>query len=107
MPFYRSGLGNSAAYQVSGAPYVASGTNDSASYAVSTPFPRVTSEITISATGGDVTFKFKPAGTDFVLPSGQTITLRVKCKEIYIKTAGTWSICAALTSINTSEMYDL
>jgi len=64
MPFYRSGLGNSAAYQVSGAPYVASGTNDSASYAVSTPFPRVTSEITISATGGDVDVDAPTADSD-------------------------------------------
>jgi len=107
MPFYRSGLGNSAAYQVSGAPYIASGTSSANFELIS--FPRVTSEITISANSGTATFKFKsaPEEEDFILPSGQTTTLRVKCKEIYIKAAGTWSICAALTSINTSEMYEL
>ena len=100
MPFYRSGLGNSAAYQVSGYPQVDTGTSagDTVNYNT------VTSQVTIANNTGTAISASFDGSDDFVLPGNNTITLNIKCRQIIITATSAWSICAALTTIDKNEL---
>ena len=120
-----SGLGNSAAYQVSGRPFVTGSTVETAGE-VKIEFPTVTKAITFGVTGS-ATLRFHfdsvasaPAlGTAFnfvpVYPTtadaNHTFRMEVKCKEIYVSGVGAgqsgFVLLAELTGIPASEMYEL
>jgi len=93
---YQSGLGNSAAYQVSGFPQVDVGTGT-----VPIDYDNVTSQVTIANNHANdpVTAAFD-GGTGFSLPAGRTVTLNIKCRQVTMTGVGPWSVCAALTSID-------
>ena len=102
----QSGLGNSAAYQVSGYPQVNSGTT-------TTPdtinYDRVTSQVTIANndTNSVVLGIQFDGGTLFNLPAGNTITVNIKCRQVIVTpdgATGSWSVIAALTTIDKSEL---
>ena len=99
MPFYRSGLGNSAAYQVSGYPQV-----DTASTSATINYNTVTSQVTIANNTGTAISASFDGSDDFVLPGNNTITLNIKCRQIIITATSAWSICAALTTIDKNEL---
>ena len=93
---YQNGLGNSAAYQVSGFPQVDVGSGPEI-----INYDNVTSQVTIANNDGDaltVSASFD-GGTAFVLPAGRTVTLNIKCRQVEMAGAA-WSVCAALTTIN-------
>ena len=100
----RSGLGNSAAYQVSGYPHVRSGTlsGDTINY------DQVTSQVTIANNDETNALPIQfDGGTAFNLPVGTTITLNIKCRQVIVTpdgTTGDWSVIAALTTIDKDEL---
>lgn len=113
-----SGLGNSAAYQVAGKPYLTGSTL--AADAVGTiTFPTVTRSFTVVNTGSsDIRIYFDDPSTTpaadtglhrFTLSYNSSITMAVKCKEIYIKAVGEsgFELVAELTGIPSTEMYQL
>jgi len=112
---YRAGLGNTASYQSSGAPFVTGSNNFNGVMKVS--FPSVTKQITFSAESGkSLDFYFNENATTFnkftvggsVTDPG-IITIDVKCKEVYIETSAptTFRVYASLTGISPSEMFPL
>ena len=112
---YRAGLGNTASYQSSGAPLVTG--SDTLNGVMKVTFPSVTKQITISAeTGKSVDFYFNENATTFNkftvgsnVTSPTTLTIDVKCKEIYLETAGSTKVrvYASLTGIAPVQMYAL
>ncbi len=110
---YTSGLGNAAAFQVSGKPYVTGGLNGKAlggPYKIE--FPSVTRWIVIANTDSaedDMKFGFsangiKGAGLNgddnyFTLLSGQSQRLELKCTELWYTGSNQISVCAGLTGI--------
>jgi len=135
-----SGLGNSAAYQVAGKPYLTGSQVDAESaknfitskeYKVT--FPTVTRSIQVKnlSADADLAVYFSPkatapatlTGAHFAIIPAMTgsITLGIKCKEIYISpfptndyggsggdfNAGSFGVAAELTGVPTSEMYEL
>ena len=104
---YRAGLGNTASYQSSGAPLVTG----------SDTLNGVMKQITVSAdTGKSVDFYFNENATTFNkftvgsnVTSPTTLTIDVKCKEIYLETAGSTKVrvYASLTGIAPVQMYAL
>lgn len=116
-----SGLGNSAAYQVSGKPYLTGSTLNTGDVGTVT-FPTVSRSFTLVNTGsGDLRIYFDnpeatPGGDDtqaetqlhrFTLAQDASITMNVKCTKFYIKAvAETGFECVAeLTHITSGEMY--
>jgi len=112
---YKSGLGNSAAYQVSGAPYVKGPIEDAPTgdgpHKIT--FPKVTQFISITNTDGsnnEVQLAFSALGLSqgtnaFVCPDKQTITLELKVTELYYTgSASSFGVVAGLTSIDTEEI---
>ena len=125
-----SGLGNSAAYQVAGKPYVTGSTVEAnpggAGGQVKIEFPTVTKNITIGVTGSaSLKVHFDSVLTSDevtnnvhyfpVFPTTTTanhlVTFGAKCKEIYISGTGAgqsgFVLYAELTGIPASEMYEL
>ena len=113
-----SGLGNSAAYQVAGRPYLTGSTL--ASDAVGTiTFPTVARSFTVVNTGSaDIRIYFDNPTTSpatdtglhrFTLTSNSSVTMNVKCKEVYIKAVGEsgFELVAELTGIPATDMYEL
>jgi len=93
---YQSGLGNSAAYQVSGFPQVNVGTGS-----LEINYDNVTSQVTVANNHDTtpITASFD-GGTGFVLPAERTVTLNIKCRQVAMTGTNSWSVCAALTSID-------
>ena len=110
---YTSGLGNAAAFQVSGKPYVTGSLNGKAlggPYKIE--FPSVTRWIVIANTDSnddDMSFGFsanglKGAGLDgddnyFTMLAGQSQRLELKCTELWYTGSNNISVCAGLTGI--------
>ena len=92
----QSGLGNSAAYQVSGFPQVDTGTvaGDEINY------DTVTSQVTIASNSATAVTASFDGSTGFVIPGNRTITLNIKCRQVAITATTAWSVCAALTTIS-------
>ena len=112
---YKSGLGNAASYEVSGAPFVTG--SDTLNGTMKISFPAVTKELSFSVEAGDTInvhfhedalalnqYIIKGAAADI-----SSTTLNVKCKEIYITTTGAtkFRVFASLTGIAPVEMFDL
>jgi len=114
---YRSGLGNSASYQVSSIPCLFRG-SISDNTIVEIAFPNVTNFIEIfTAAGPDLRIGFSslgiqksaPAGTNYILHSAGTSEIygwRVTSLFLLRETAGTvnYEIRAGLTTIAASEL---
>ena len=120
---YRNGIGNSAAYQVSGIPFMTGATlvggeEDKIS------FPFVTNAVTVVNTGAAaMRVHYNASGSGNVVGGSHFITLspgampaplshftfNAKCKEIYVSSVGgtTYEMFAELTTISTNEMYVL
>ena len=116
---YRSGLGNSASYQVSSIPYLLKGSQITNDTIVEIVFPNVTNfiEIFTTAGSGDLRIGFSslgiqksaPAGTNYILHSAGTSEIygwRVTSLFLLRETAGTvnYEIRAGLTTIAASEL---
>lgn len=112
---YRSGLGNSASYQVSSIPCLFRG-SIADSNILEITFPNVTNFIEIfTAAGPDLRIGFsslgikKPTGTNYILHSAGTSEIygwRVTSLFLLRETAGTvnYEIRAGLTTIAASEL---
>jgi len=120
---YRNGIGNQAAYAVSGIPFM-TGATLSATDEDAISFPFVTKAVTVINTGaaamrvhynasssGNVVGGFhfitlEPAGATLPL---SRFTFNAKCKEIFVSsTAGTtYEVFAELTTVSTDQMYIL
>ena len=123
---YTAGLRNVGSYQVSGWPWV-TGSAIAAGTEVKFSFPMITKSITIIASGalasGDANVLrahfVSTADTDDVVDGhhyitfeadDDSITLNVKCKEIYLSAVGSGvgaEIIAELTNIPTARMFTL
>lgn len=112
---YKSGLGNSAAYQVSGAPYVKGPIEDASGsggpFKIS--FPKVTSWIKISNVGSgseELNFSFSANGLDNLsnagaILEGQILHLDLKVTELYYTgSCSSFYVVAGLTSIDTTQI---
>lgn len=97
----QSGLGNSAAYQVSGYPSVTSG---SVSTISPIAYNKVTSQVVVSNHGASVVSASFDGGNYFGVPPSTVVSLDVKCREVRIIATDDWSVCAALTSISKDEL---
>ena len=112
---YKTGLGNSSAYQVSAVPYIIRG-SITGSGVYETNFTNVTNFIEIfTAAGPDLRIGFsslgikKPTGTNYILHSAGTSEIygwRVTSLFLLRETAGTvnYEIRAGLTTIAASEL---
>ena len=118
-----NGLGNSAAYQVSGKPFLnTENANASGGDVKEVAFPSVTKQIVVvnnGATGKNIKVAFSAAGIGNarhfllapVVDGGQPLVLDVKCTSIFFRgTDGSAtpsvSIYASLTSIPPTECYN-
>jgi len=130
---YRQGLGNSAAYQVSGHPFITGSLTVNNDTQIQVVFPMVARKVTVTNRADvDLLVYFTDAtshvcatsndgghteavlaGQHYVtLPTtGDKVTFEVKCKEIFIgnKTGngGAFELHAELTSIHPNDMYEL
>lgn len=115
---YASGLGNSAAYQVAGKPYLHTANAPNGS-TTTIEFPTVTKQIVFvnnGATGENIKIAFSTQGLTgteyFVVPpvvdAGLPITLDTKVTKIYITAAGpytpSYSLYAGLTGVPDTEL---
>ena len=107
---YKPGLGLSAAYQVSGIPYVSGGINCKLGTLQKIEFPSVTKFVTIvnaDSNEDGVTVSFAENGkannASFSV-FGTPITLDVKVTEIYLTGSDECSIIAGLTFINKDQI---
>ena len=117
---HASGLGNSAAYQVSGKPYATTGVAPSnAGDADEIAFPTVTKQITLinnGATGKTIRIGFSAAGvagTNYILlqplvDGGVPITLDTKVTKFYVRSSDTstpaYSLYAGLTGVPNEDL---
>ena len=118
---YRNGIGNQAAYQVAGIPFITGSTALPPGQEDRIPFPSVTRSVTVvSKAAADLRVHFNSVsdgnvvgGLHFVtLDAAQdSVTFNVKCKEIYVSnadaTTGSYQLFAETTTIQNSEMYIL
>ena len=130
--FNNVGINNVGSYQVSGVPWITGSNNLAASIQHQIHFPRVAKTITVIANevaGSEIRVHFNSTGSadasgsiDVVngrhyvaLTSDKdSVTLNVKCKEVYISTpsaagsgARTYTVIAELTQIPRTRMYEL
>jgi hypothetical protein len=111
---YRSGLGNSAAYQVSGMPFV-SGTIscDAAASHIRVGFPRVTSWVTftnLDNSGKNLQVAFSQNGLTNqtavfeIPPSASMAPLNLKVTEVWLSGSSNCSVIAGLTGIEVRDI---
>jgi len=117
---YRNvGVKNVGSYQVSGWPWI-TGSVIGVEQELKVSFPMVTKSITViqsgsesirahfvSTSSGDVVLGHHYIATS---NSGDSVTFNVKCKEIYVSSAGLasgYELFAELTNIPTASMFDL
>ena len=122
----RVGLGNVGSYQVSGVPYITSSCGAMTNaQEFKVQFPYVTKSITVIQSGSSGTdpslfVHFHSKDDGHVMDQqnhhyitlngdGNSVTLNVKCKEIYVTAQETpgFELFAELTNIPTSSMYTL
>jgi hypothetical protein len=119
---HASGLGNSAAYQVSGKPYASTGNAPSSAGSADPTeilFPTVTKQITFvnnGTTGQKIRIGFSHAGVDGtnyilvqpVVDGGVPITLDTKITKLYIISDGSYqtaySLYAGLTGVPDEDL---
>lgn len=96
------GFQNSQAYQVSGLPFVYTGTGTG-----SIEFQNVSKFVAVTAIGSSVSIYFQPGAATarkFVILSGTTVNFDIRIRDLYFETAGTASIMAGLTTIPIQAM---
>jgi hypothetical protein len=118
---YQVGLHNVGSYQVSGRPYITGSVTLIALDSDYIQFPRVTKSITILNHGDPVRVHFNTssagdviAGRHYITVSS-SLTMNVKCKELYVSTPGDgrtagateYELFAELTTIDANSMYNL
>ena len=92
------------AYQSSGIPYIATA---AAGETKTIELKKVTSEVTVAASGGTCTVSFGATnGALFTVPSGAVVTFRIKTKYIQVISGGgtITSVVAALTEIDGGQI---
>ncbi len=103
---YKSGIGTSAAYQVSGRPFIKTGSN---SGATSINFPQVTKAFTIHSASADLDVYFNSAATAAekltVQPAQCPVRFEVKCRSVILSGTADYQLYAELTGI--AEPYEL
>ena len=132
---YRQGLGNSAAYQVSGHPYITGSTGVNNNTQRQIVFPQVAKSVTVINRADVELYVYFTDGTSHLGDGGtsdlghteavlagqhyisldnkkDSITFDTKCKEIFIANksggdGGAFQVLAELTSVSTSDMYEL
>jgi hypothetical protein len=127
---YRSGIGHSAAYMVSGRPWITGSADIGSGNEVRVRFPTVAKSVTVIASGSGTTPKLRihfnsKDGTNveggsanviaemhFIQLDGdeESFTFNVKCREIYISALNAGSgfqLYAELTEIPAEDMYML
>ena len=126
---YGVGLQNMGSYQVSGRPFITGSNIVSTENAIIVnnekfvDFPKVTKSLTVWNYSTDVASKLRvhfattssmtnyPAnGCYYELATGETITLNMKCKKVYLSAVSgdvLWKLYASLTNIPSERMYDL
>jgi len=125
---YTAGLGSVGSYQVSGVPWVTGSITLAAGATDKLVFPTVAKSITVINTDGleatddvELQVHFNPlaagsvaAGRHFIplWKDQQSISINVKCKEIYITNAdganvGSYCVYAELTGIDQTQMFNL
>lgn len=122
---YRAGLGHVGSYQVSGIPWITGSTDIDDGQEQKISFPYVAKSVTIiNKAAPDLRIHFNSTSSDggaqvitgrhfiTLTDAKDSITLNVKCKEIYISNAsgannGSYEVIAELTSIETTNMYAL
>jgi len=97
----QSGLGNSAAYQVSGYPSVSSGSTTAGE---TIEYNKVTSQVVVSNHGSNVVSASFDGGNYLGVPGATVVSLDIKCRQVRIIATDDWSVCAALTSIAKDEL---
>jgi hypothetical protein len=131
---YRQGLGASAAYQVSGHPYITGSLSVDNNKQIQVVFPQVAKSVTVINRADVELYVYFTDGTLHTSVNGDgtshtenvlnghhyisldnkkdSITFDTKCKEIYIANksggdGGAFQVLAELTSISINEMYEL
>ena len=132
---HRSGIGHTAPYLVGGVPFITGSLNmsDDSANEIKIEFPLVTRKITVKNMSTDnvgLKVHFAPAEAGKVVYAGDTaptnvithynyvtldsyedaVEFGVRCKQIYLTSAaanGKFELWAELTSIPTSEMFNL
>ena len=122
--YYRAGLGSVGSYQVSGVPWVTGSANLPIGHEATIVFPNVARAVTIinkdPSGNDDIRVHFNATGSGDIVKGrhyitlddkNDSITVAVKCKEIYISNPGTaasaFELIAELTGIDTREMFAL
>ena len=113
---YGVGINNAGSYQVSGRPYIATGSTNIADSRTAITFPTVTKEIVVlnRHVSEDLYFFFHTGSStqnQFKIAAGEQQTFSVKCKEAFLTgsaaTAVTYTLYASLTHIPDDRMYNL
>lgn len=108
---YKSGLGNSAAYQVSARPYILRGTTTGGSTVDQISFDSVTNFIQVSSSG-DVRLGFSELGVTtsdnyFVLNAGVSDIYDWRITSVFLSGSGAtvdYEIRAGVTTISSTEL---
>jgi len=113
---YGVGLNNVGSYQVSGRPFCATGSTNTANSRTAITFPTVTKQIVVMNrhASADLYFFFHTGSltqNQFKIAAGEQQTFSVKCKEAFLTgssaQAVTYTLYASLTHIPASRMYNL
>jgi hypothetical protein len=118
---WRPGLGHVPSYQIAGRPYCTGSATIDSGVQHKIEFPTVARSVTvINRTSEDLRVHFNDASANENVTLGQhyitlgdakdSITMNVKCKEIYITSqgnGGAYELFAELTDIPTKEMFEL
>jgi len=113
---YGVGLNNVGSYQVSGRPFCATGSTNTANDRTSLTSPTVTKEIVVMNrhTSADLYFFFHTGSStqnQYKISAGEQQTFSVKCKEVFLTGSAaaevTYTLYASLTHIPASRMYSL
>ena len=97
---YKSGIGSSAAYQVSGRPWIKTGSTSGAS---TIEFPQVTKAFTIHSASANLNVYFNSAATAAekitVTPAQCPVRFELKCSSVVIDGTASYQLYAELTGI--------
>ena len=103
---YKSGIGSSAAYQVSGRPWIKTA---SASGATTIDFPQVPKAFTIHSASADLDVYFNSAATAAekitVKPAECPVRFELKCRQVILNGTANFQLYAELTGI--TDYYNL
>ena len=97
---YKSGIGSSASYQVSGRPWIKTG---SSSGATTIEFPQVTKAFTVHSASADLNVYFNSAASAAekltVTPAQCPVRFELKCRSVILNGTADYQLYAELTGI--------